>query len=278
MPTKPQPNENLQNLKDIAGVFGKLPSREEFLRSFKTVTDYIKRIEAQLFNNFRTLSQSINDKIDARLAQIQDGKDYILTDADKQQIASKIEVPIVERHIETIIEKQTPIVTEIVREVALTDTADDIRNKLELLTGDERLKAEAIQGLEELTAKVSEVAARPIGRGMSPSGPMLYVNGVKKGRAQTVNFVPGPGTTLTYAYANGRNDITITATGTGSFSILPITGGTINDSNKVFTFASTPTLVVVNGTAYRHGHGVTIATTTATLDDAPGAGDVYAIG
>ena len=44
------------------------------------------------------------------------GNDYILTEKDKKEIASKIQVPIVVKEIETIIEKQ-PIVTNEVKEV-----------------------------------------------------------------------------------------------------------------------------------------------------------------
>jgi len=53
-----------------------------------------------------------------------DGKDYILTDQDKDEIVSKIEVPIVEK----VIEK-----TEIIKEVAMKDTAEDIIKKVDKL-------------------------------------------------------------------------------------------------------------------------------------------------
>lgn len=64
----------------------------------------------------------------------------------------------------------------------------------------------------------------------------------------------------------------------GGLSLLTATG-TIDDSNKVFTFASTPTIVVVNGANYRDGHGVSIVTTTATLDNVVGTGgDIFGLG
>lgn len=60
---------------------------------------------------------------------------------------------------------------------------------------------------------------------------------------------------------------------------LALVTGTIDNSNKVFTFASTPTIVVVNGASYINGSGVTITGTTATLDNAPGnGGSVYGLG
>jgi hypothetical protein len=60
----------------------------------------------------------------------EDGKDYVLTDADKKQIASEITVPIVEKVIErteTII-KETPIIKTEIREVPVVD-----EKKLKLL-------------------------------------------------------------------------------------------------------------------------------------------------
>lgn len=66
--------------------------------------------------------------------------------------------------------------------------------------------------------------------------------------------------------------------GTG-LSYLPLVSGTINNSNTVFIFAKTPTIVVVNGASYINGSGVTISGTTATLDNPAGTGgSVYALG
>lgn len=154
------------------------------------------------------------------------------------------------------------------------DTAAQIANKLESLKGDERLSKEAVRGIEDIEKRVKDVESRPTGRGGGSKGVTLYVNGVKKLlTAQTIN-ITGPG--VTYNYANGRNDITIT--GGGSFSILTATG-TIDDSNKDFTFASEPKVVVVNGATYRHGAGCTISGTNVTLDNPVGVGgDIYGIG
>lgn len=74
------------------------------------------------------------------------GKDYVLTSKDKKEIAKSIKVPIVEKIVETIIEKQ-PIVTNEIKEVAVTDTSEKIKEKLESLEGDERLDAKAIKNL-----------------------------------------------------------------------------------------------------------------------------------
>lgn len=65
--------------------------------------------------------------------------------------------------------------------------------------------------------------------------------------------------------------------GGGAFTVLPATG-TINDSNKTFSFTSTPTAVAVNGAVYINGQGVTITTNAATLDNPVGVGgSIYGI-
>ena len=74
------------------------------------------------------------------------GKDYVLTAKDKKEIAKSIKVPIVEKTVETIIEKQ-PIVTNEIKEVAVTESSEKIKEKLESLEGDGRLDAKAIKNL-----------------------------------------------------------------------------------------------------------------------------------
>lgn len=74
-----------------------------------------------------------------------DGKDYKLTDSDKKEIAKKIKVPVVEKIIEkTEIIREQPIVTE----VALLETAENLRNKLESLKGEDRFDIESVKGYE----------------------------------------------------------------------------------------------------------------------------------
>lgn len=138
--------------------------------------------------------------------------------------------------------------------------------------------------LEELQAQLTEIQSkidqvRPAGGVfIGPSrGVFLYTDGTKRGLQNTLNLIPGTGVTLSYSRANGRNDITISAAG-GSLSVLAATG-TVDDSNTTFTFASEPTLVIINGAQYRHGHGVTISGTSVTLDNPVGNGnDIYGLG
>lgn len=67
--------------------------------------------------------------------------------------------------------------------------------------------------------------------------------------------------------------------GAAGLGYLPITSGTIDNANTVFTFSKSPTIVVVNGASYINGAGVTISGITATLDNpANTGGSVYGLG
>ncbi|MBP9771459.1 MAG: hypothetical protein KBD16_00830 [Candidatus Pacebacteria bacterium] len=82
--------------------------------------------------------------IDARMATVLNGKD---ADEEKivEDVLARIKLP----------EQKENIV----------DGPDEIRNKLELLQGDERLDKSAIKGLEELEKEITELASRPVGKG-----------------------------------------------------------------------------------------------------------------
>lgn len=89
----------------------------------------------------------------------ENGKDYILTEKDKKEIADKIDVPIIEKIIEkTEVIKEQPIITNEIKEIAKYDKPEEIRNKLETLKGGERISISAIDGLEE---KIKEIPERP---------------------------------------------------------------------------------------------------------------------
>ncbi len=119
---------------------------------FKATTD---KLVSDRITELYTNNQAQWDKILSRVSEIRNGEDYVLTDKDRADIAGLITVPVVEKIIEkTEVIREQPIynetvkVTNEIKEVAVSDTSEDIRNKLELLTGDERLDKSAIRGLE----------------------------------------------------------------------------------------------------------------------------------
>lgn len=92
------------------------------------------------------------------------GKNYVLTERDKQEIVGKIEVPIVEKVIETTIVEKQPIVTNEIREVALADTPDEVTNKVNL--GKPLIKRERVEGLADIERIAKANAFNPA---MGPS-------------------------------------------------------------------------------------------------------------
>ena len=111
----------------------------------------------QLGEDIKNIELHIPEKGDPGYTPIKgvdykDGEDYVLTEDDKLEIAQSIEVPIVEKVIEktkTIVEK--PVITEIVKEVAVTDEPKVIANKLNTLK--EVLDVEVIKGHKDLLSK-----------------------------------------------------------------------------------------------------------------------------
>ena len=85
------------------------------------------------------------------------------------------------------------------------------------------------------------------------------------------------GSNIYISHVNGVK--VISSTGGLGAPVEP-TSGTIDNSNKVFTFLVKPTLVNVNGIFYREGKGWswTAGTLTVTLDNPVGTGgDIFAL-
>ena len=86
------------------------------------------------------------------------GDTYILTKEDKKEIAKSVDVPIVEK---IVIEQ--PIVTNEIKEIALTDKPDEI--VLKINSSEKIINAERIRGLVELMREIEQVGKYPLGGG-----------------------------------------------------------------------------------------------------------------
>lgn len=171
------------------------------------------------------------------------GVDYH-TDAERQEIID---------HISSRIPKAKDGISPVIdhSQIASAVIAQILDGKL--------LKKEHITGLDQEIASYRAQFAN--GKG--------YVHG----GGDTI--VAGTGVTIT---PNPNGTKTVSAPASGGLNFLAATG-TVDNSNKTFTFASMPTLVIVNGATYRNGNGVTITDTAAVLDNPPGnGGDVYGLG
>ncbi len=157
-------------------------------------------------------------------------------------------------------------------------TSYEVRDKLESIKEEsEKLDKSAIRGLDEIEKLARQTKGTTSifgGRGIQ-----LYLDGAKKGLAQTLNIIPGTGVSFTYSTAYGRNDLTINAQAASS-SILDATG-TIDDTNTAFTFLSEPSYLVINGASYRKTGGAitwTFLALTATLSAPVGVGgSIYGV-
>lgn len=97
----------------------------------------------------------------------------------------------------------------------------------------------------------------------------ILSGGTPIGFTGAINFKSG------FIVALSSSGVDVTAS-TGSI-IFPVSGA-INNTNKTFVFAFSPTVIVVNGAMYRDGFGVTITGVTVVLDNAVGnGGDLYAL-
>lgn len=176
-----------------------------------------------LLTGLKELDNKKADKqeLEEKISQVQtikgdkgdDGKDYVLTPEDKQEIASKIEVPIVEKVVErTEVIKEQPIVTEVTKEVAVKDTAEEIVDKINTLPiePDKQIGMEHIEGLID---KLNDIIRKPGTRNggfskvamdihiVDDETPTGTVNGVNK--TFVLSSIPNPATSLK-VYVNGQ--------------------------------------------------------------------------
>lgn len=104
---------------------------------------------------------------------IPEPKSYVLTEYDKNSIAKKIDVPVVDRIIEKReIVRERPIVTEIVKEVAVADTPDQIAEKINTLR--EKVEMTAIKGLNQTLKNIKKSGSKLFVRGGGGASVKVY--------------------------------------------------------------------------------------------------------
>ena len=159
-----------------------------------------------------------------------DGENYTLTDSDKDEIASKIEVPIVEKIIEkteTIVKQ--PIVKEYTKEITIENhiEAKEIAEKLNTLKG--KIDVSVIKGA--LTVKDLESQDKKVLDGMAKID----------GRIKAVDQRWHGG-----GLSKVSTDSTLTGTGTPASPLSVVTSGGSNFRSITVTPAATITLAVNN--------------------------------
>lgn len=105
-------------------------------------------------------NEELLELITPLIPDVKDGEDYILTEKDKKDIASKIKVPVIEKVIEkTEVIREQPIVTNQVKEVAVTDTPEEIVEKINSLSTDSndyKINVTHISGIERFVDGVTK--------------------------------------------------------------------------------------------------------------------------
>lgn len=122
-----------------------------------TVSEKADKLAKEVDEKLSEISEELKKKLESELVleidreelKGEDGKDgenYILTEADKKEIASSIEVPVVEKVIEkTEVIRETPIITNEIVEVAKYQTSNEIADGLNTLK--EAIDEDVIKGL-----------------------------------------------------------------------------------------------------------------------------------
>lgn len=169
------------------------------------------------------------------------GDNYILTEKDKKEIASNVEVPIVEKVVETII-----------KEVKLDETPEEVVTKLESLKGNDRLSVKAIKGLDEIIQNVRET--KIIGGGVRLLSSLLDVSISSPTNNQVLKY-----NSTTQKWENGAS-----AGGAG--------GHTVQDEGTPLTARANLNFVGAGVTVTDGGAGPD--STIVTITSGGGSGDV----
>ncbi len=282
-------------------------TKDEFVEMFGLLIDFVGKIKEENDTHIDSLSaeskKNIEDALDnlksfnkTELEELRNfvnlRKDkYTLTDADKREIARQIDVPTVEKIIQTI---------ETIKTEVLKETPEEIRNKLETLKDEERLDASAIKGLGKrlskfgddllnraigildqrtsfLINKVSNLSDRINNLSTTGGGHTIQDEGTPLTQRTNLNF-KGAGVTVTDDLANNATIVTV-STSAGAGYQQP-TSGAIDGSNTVFAFATAPNAIVVDGVSLQKVAADTTVnwtgTTTITLSVAPNF-DIYGV-
>lgn len=147
-------------------------------------------------------------------------------------------------------------------EIPSPDSAEDIRNKLEVLNDDERLAFSAIRESDTILKDIEDLKQKPnvierVVEGGGGGSGLQRVNN-KQGVHQ-IDF----GTNLTVT--NTVNGVVVDATGGGGGGSSEDLSSQIDQSTKTFTTTNTPVLLFKDGTPIIEGNGFTYSSPTITI-------------
>lgn len=163
----------LEKLKELLKIANDGLSRDDFTKAFKALTGVVLRIEEQLV---KKIEAKVNSMRDGR-----DGKNGVDGQHGKTPTTKDL-LEIIKPLIPDVEDGETPSdeqISELIdNRLAILphETAEDIRNKLELLEGKERLSVKAIDGILELLQ--TEVTKNNQGRNVGGHGALYTLSDV----------------------------------------------------------------------------------------------------
>lgn len=178
-------------LKDIVKLLDAQVSKEDFIKAFEAVLGYVRDIRAENQQEMAEMRrQSSVIYADLRAANADDVT-ALATEVNQtmseqvKAIDAKLHEADVVLHLMKQVKdgKQGPPGESIVGPMGpqgpagSPDTAEDIRNKLELLTGEDRLDASAVRGLEDLVKETKTVISGGLTRMKTDSLYTKFVGG-----------------------------------------------------------------------------------------------------
>lgn len=246
-------------LTGIVAILGTYKSGTETLnsdtkKSVLRMVDQIKKEHADVLSEVKENSKTLSSKFEKLIKGL---KESIVSRETIEQMSREISTAIINEKCQT---EHNEIVSEVLAQIklpenkVLTMSGGEIANQLETLTGEDRLKATAIAGLEEM-----------IDQRIAQSMPTMYGGGggVRQrgtiGGGVTQIKVTGAGITMTSTYgARGMGVVTLTVTGGGGGGSGDVVGPAGATDNAIARFDTTTGKLIQNSV-------VTIADTTGNM-------------
>ncbi len=251
-------NDKAQKLKEIMNLLSDSLTRKDFEAAFAQVVEYVKKNGKQTEEDVKTLTQAVNSAISRIESTASENyaktSEKLTGEAEKalNDVQFRVEALIAECQVkmdelhdgedgedadeDEIVEKVLALIPEHKEE-----SAEETRDLLETLTGEERLDKSAIKGLDELEKKLTELLKRPVTIG-GARGVDTVVNGTSIGFSPTLHL---SGSGLSYSQVGNHYVVTITS-GSGATAVETPTGA-VNGTNDTYTVAHEPLYIIVDG-------------------------------
>ena len=252
-------------------------TKAEFVKSFEAVVNQILKVEKKISNRnnevmveikdlFERLKSNLETSTNADISKgLKNIKDIVAEVIKDQELGMNFIRDKLRRFAEEKAKDDEKLKNELLARIpeikeTILDNAEQLRDKLEKLKGEERIDKSAIRGLEEALKDTKAGTGMTIFGGNRPLQ-IQEAGTVKEKVARYLNFT---GATVSRS-ADGV--VTVAVTG-GGITELPATGA-IDGSNTIFTFTEKPTYLLSDGVKLKENAGWTFAVLTATLSVPP---------